>query len=218
MSIEAVIQKKLYEAMFLIDSALATDWDMVISTLETVLKKAGGEIVSMRKWDERKLAYEIDGKARGTYILCYFRADGEKIRDIEKDVQLSERIMRVLILGTEQQKPEDIEKDTPAVKAEKENEEPAKETANDVETAQVDTEKPAEPQESTGDVETAQVDTEKPTEPQETANDVETAQAATEKPAEPQETADDVGAAQVDTEKPVDSQESADESKVNQAQ
>ena len=215
---EAVIQKKLYEAMFLIDSALATDWDMVISTLETVLKKAGDEIVSMRKWDERKLAYDINGKARGTYILCYFRADGEKIRDIEKDVQLSEHIMRVLILGTEQQSPEDIEKDTPAVKAEKKKEEPAQETANDVETAQAATEEPAEPQETADDTETAQAATEESTEPQETADDIGAAQAATEEPAEPQESADDVGAAQVDTEKPVDSQESADESKVNQAQ
>jgi small subunit ribosomal protein S6 len=117
---ETVVTKRLYEGMFLIDSAEAANWDATIAALEKVLKRVDAEIVSMRKWDERRLAYEIDGKSRGTYILCYFRADGEKIRDIEKAVHLSEDIMRVLILSAEQMTPEDLEKDTPAGKMEKE--------------------------------------------------------------------------------------------------
>lgn len=118
---ETVVKNKLYEGMFLVDSALAgADWDGVIATIRTILEKAETEIVSIQKWDERKLAYEIKGKARGTYILCYFRANGERIRDIEKAVHLSEQIIRVLILSAERLKPEDIEKDTPAIKAEKE--------------------------------------------------------------------------------------------------
>jgi small subunit ribosomal protein S6 len=112
--------KKLYEAMFLIKSAeAASDWEGVNKTIKAILEKADAEIVSMRKWDERKLAYNIKGQGRGTYILCYFKAEGDKIREIERDVQLSERIMRALILNAEQQTKEDIEKDTPAVLAER---------------------------------------------------------------------------------------------------
>jgi small subunit ribosomal protein S6 len=125
---EAVVGKKLYEVMFLVDSAQASNWDATIATLEKVLERADAEDVSMRKWDERRLAYEINGKSRGTYILCYFKADGEKIREIEKAVQLSEQVMRVLILSAEQMTAEDIKKDTPAGKAEKE-EAAAKEAA-----------------------------------------------------------------------------------------
>lgn len=114
-------EKKLYEGMFLVDSArAASDWDGLNSAIKKILDKAKAEIVSMRKWDDRKLAYDIRGVERGTYILCYFKADGQKIQGIEKAVQLSEKIIRVLILGTEQMTNEDIEKDTPAVKAEKE--------------------------------------------------------------------------------------------------
>jgi small subunit ribosomal protein S6 len=105
------IVKKLYEAMFLVDSAEAADWDAVITTIKNILEKAEAEIVSIKKWDERKLAYEINGKTRGTYILCYFRAEGGRIQDIERDVQLSERIMRVLILSAEHITQEDIERD-----------------------------------------------------------------------------------------------------------
>ena len=118
------VVKKLYEAMFLIDSAdAASDWDGVIKAVGNVLERADAEIVSVRKWEECRLAYEINGKSRGTYILSYFRADGLRIRDIERDVQLSERIMRVLILSAEHMRQEDIEKDTPAVRAEKREQE-----------------------------------------------------------------------------------------------
>jgi small subunit ribosomal protein S6 len=106
------VTNKLYEAMFLVDSSLAAqDWDGILGTIEGILKRAAAEIVSLRKWGDKKLAYEIDHKARGTYILCYFRADGGRIGDIEQSVRLSERIMRVLILSTEGRTPQDIEKD-----------------------------------------------------------------------------------------------------------
>jgi small subunit ribosomal protein S6 len=102
----------LYEGMFLVDSAMAAaDWDGTLGVIENVLKRADAEVVVMRKWDERRLAYEIDHKSRGTYILCYFKADTQRIAGIEKDVQLSEKVMRVLILTTEGRPAEMVERD-----------------------------------------------------------------------------------------------------------
>ena len=104
--------KRLYEGMFLVDSALATaDWEGTLGAIENVLKRADAEVVTIRKWGERKLAYDVDHKSRGTYILSYFNADGRRVAGIEKDVQLSEKIMRVLILGTEKRPPALIERD-----------------------------------------------------------------------------------------------------------
>ena len=121
MSLETVTTKKMYEGMFLIDSArAAADWDGINAAIRKILERAEAEIVSIRKWDDRRLAYEIKHVGRGTYILTYFRADGQHIRDIEKAVQLSEKILRVLILSAEHMTDEDIEKDTPAIKSEKE--------------------------------------------------------------------------------------------------
>lgn len=135
---ETVAKNKLYEGMFLVDSSQAgTDWDGIIATIRTILEKAGAEIESIRKWDDRRLAYEIKGKSRGTYILSYFRADGGRIQDIEKSVRLSEKIMRVLILSAERIRPEDIEKDTPAMKLEKEKQAGAQETTYEAEAEHV---------------------------------------------------------------------------------
>ncbi len=118
---ETVTKRRLYEAMFLVDSGDAgSDWDGIIADIKKMLKRAEVEVVSIRKWDDRRLAYDIRGKSRGTYILCYFRSNGQKNDEIEKAVQLSDRFIRVLILNTDWMTNEDIEKDTPATRAEKE--------------------------------------------------------------------------------------------------
>jgi small subunit ribosomal protein S6 len=116
-SLKTVINR-LYEAMFLVDSAIAaSDWDGIIATIRNILEKAQVEIISIKKWEERKLAYEINGKSRGTYILSYFKAEGSGIAGIERDVQLSDRIMRVLVLRADHMSEEDIRKDKPALQA-----------------------------------------------------------------------------------------------------
>jgi small subunit ribosomal protein S6 len=167
-SLKTMTEKKLYEGMFLVDSArAASDWDGVNTAVRKMLEKAGAEIVSMRKWDDRKLAYDIRGVGRGTYILCYFKADGGKIQAIEKAVQLSERIIRVLILSTEQMSKEDIEKDTPAAKAEKEKQKAGSEKQQETEPSSQDDEE-----------EESQADRDEEDEESRAAEDVEQAQEA----------------------------------------
>jgi len=126
------ITKQLYEGMFLVDVAKASsDWDGVLSALTKILEKSGAEIISMKKWDDRKLAYDIKGQSRGVYILCYFRVDGTKIHEIEKNIRLSEQVLRLLILNAELMTQEDIDRETPAAKAEKEGIKPDYETSDE---------------------------------------------------------------------------------------
>ena len=104
--------KKLYEAMFLVDSAqAASDWDGTLAAVKRVLERAEAEVVYLEKWVDRRLAFEIEHKTRGTDILCYFKAEGSKIARIEKDVNLSEQIMRVLILTAEDRKGKSAKQD-----------------------------------------------------------------------------------------------------------
>jgi len=108
--------KRIYEALFLVDSALAaSQWDHVIEVIQKILDRAQARVISLRKWDERKLAYLIDRKVRGTYILVYFESDSSKIRPLERDVQLSEEIIRVLVIRTDRMTPAEMEKPTPAM-------------------------------------------------------------------------------------------------------
>ena len=114
LSLETV-EKRLYEGLFLVDTAqAASDWDGTVAVIEKILSRADAEVVSMRKWDERPLAYEINKKGRGTYILIYFNGDPLKITTIERDVQLSEKVVRVMILRTDKMSEEQIAGDTPS--------------------------------------------------------------------------------------------------------
>jgi len=114
------VTKRLYEAMFLVDSAeAAADWKGINEHIKKLFERNGAEIISIRKWDERPLAYPIMGKDRGTYILVYFNSPSDKIALIERDSQLSERIMRVLILRADHVTKDDMEKETPATAIEK---------------------------------------------------------------------------------------------------
>ena len=106
--------KRLYEGMFLVDSALAAqDWQVILDEVQRVLDRAEAEVVSLKKWDERRLCYDIQKKSRGTYILAYFNCETSKIGGIERDVQLSELIARVLVLRTDRMTPGDLEQLTP---------------------------------------------------------------------------------------------------------
>jgi ribosomal protein S6 len=110
----------LYEALFLVDSGeAASDWQGITDHVKKILERSEVEILSIRKWDERPLAYPILGRKRGTYILVYFNAICDKLGAIERDTQLSERILRVLILRGDHVTPEEMAKDTPSMLAEK---------------------------------------------------------------------------------------------------
>lgn len=104
--------RRLYEAMFLVDSGqAASDWDGTIRVIETILKRADAEVLCLRKWSDRRLTYEIQHKGRGLYILCYFKAEGRRIAGIERDIRLSEQIMRSVILTAEDRPAGFVERD-----------------------------------------------------------------------------------------------------------
>jgi small subunit ribosomal protein S6 len=88
-----------YEAMFLLDSAkVAVSWDNAVQHVHNILTKHSSEIVASRQWDERRLAYAVNGHKKGTYLLTYFRTDGANLKDIVADCHLSDVIIRELIL------------------------------------------------------------------------------------------------------------------------
>ena len=111
---------RMYEGMFLVDAGDGTaDWEGVLAAVNTVLSRAKAEIVSVCKWDERRLAYPIGNCKRGIYILGYFRADPAMITGIERDVVLSETLVRAMILRADRIPQEVIDADTPALCAQR---------------------------------------------------------------------------------------------------
>ena len=88
-----------YEIMFLIGQSQTSDIHGIIDHIKDIVATRGhGTILAMRKFDERRLAYEIRGQKRGLYILMYARCSGSDMAHIERDCNLSEKILRTLFL------------------------------------------------------------------------------------------------------------------------
>lgn len=90
---------KLYEGMFLVNQqAAAGDFATAIEHVQQILNRAEAEIVVLHKWDERKLAFPIKSQKRGLYIYALFYVEGVQLANIERDCNLSELVMRELLL------------------------------------------------------------------------------------------------------------------------
>lgn len=89
---------RLYEGLFLLNqSAVANGLPGCIDLVRDLLKRSDADIIVLRKWDDRRLAYPIAGQKRGTYLIAYFRITPTSIAGIERDVNLSEDVLRVLM-------------------------------------------------------------------------------------------------------------------------
>jgi small subunit ribosomal protein S6 len=89
----------VYECMFLLDTnKVAGDVPAASKQLHSLLERNHAEVLASRPWDERRLAYPINGHKKGLYYLTYFRSEGKNIVGIERDCALTELILRALIL------------------------------------------------------------------------------------------------------------------------
>jgi small subunit ribosomal protein S6 len=99
--------KRLYEIMVLYDPSDASkDWDGLVTALQGHIDKFEGETVSLDQWaDNRKLAYELNGLRRGSYLTGYFHVSPEHVHDFERSLQLDEKIVRHLLVKHEKLPP-----------------------------------------------------------------------------------------------------------------
>lgn len=88
-----------YEGLFIFDSnRYGRDPAGISGQLETVITEAGGEVLASRLWEERRLAYPIKRQRKGTYWLTYFKLDSLEIKNINRQFELSDSILRSLVL------------------------------------------------------------------------------------------------------------------------
>jgi small subunit ribosomal protein S6 len=85
--------------MFIFDSGrYSRDAEGVSGQIAKAVQEAGGEILVSRLWEERRLAYPINGQRKGTYWLTYFRLPTDKLTAIRERLKLSDSILRMLML------------------------------------------------------------------------------------------------------------------------
>ena len=97
------------------------DWEAAVKHVEDLLKNRGAEILKSEKWEDRKFAYKLKGHKRGAYLLVYFNAPTDSISPMKRDFELSDNVLRTLIVKVDkvgESKPEEeVEKPVEEVRA-----------------------------------------------------------------------------------------------------
>lgn len=90
---------KNYEIMYIINpTVLEEGREALIEKVNGVLKTAGANILKVEKWGERKLAYPIEKKKTGFYVLTYFEIEGTELTQVEGKLNINEELLRYIIV------------------------------------------------------------------------------------------------------------------------
>ena len=89
-----------YEMIYIIDADLEeTARKELIEKVSALIANNGGEIEKVDEtWGKRKLAYAIDYKTEGWYVLVTFKAPAELPRELERNLQINENVLRYLVV------------------------------------------------------------------------------------------------------------------------
>ena len=88
-----------YEVMYVIDAALEDSARIeLIDRFSDLVKKNGGEIDRVDEWGKRRLAYAINYKTEGYYVLMSFTSAPEFPKELDRILGITEGIMRSMIV------------------------------------------------------------------------------------------------------------------------
>jgi small subunit ribosomal protein S6 len=91
----------IYEATLILDNReVKKGWRTLKGRVKELLERHGCKVVAARRWEDRKLAYEIKKQKRGTYFLSYLEhpAPGDSLFELDRDLLLQDYVLRHLIL------------------------------------------------------------------------------------------------------------------------
>jgi len=76
----------------------------VTPTLESflnVIRNSGGSVEKLDVWGRRRLSYEMNKKSEGIYAVVDIQAEPAAVAELERQMRLSESIMRTKVLRPE---------------------------------------------------------------------------------------------------------------------
>ena len=88
-----------YEAMYSVTPEMEDEAIKgVIEKFSGIITANGGEIEKTDEWGRKKLAYPIDYKTEGYYVLVNFAAAPELPRELERNFRNDESILRYMVV------------------------------------------------------------------------------------------------------------------------
>ena len=95
-----------YEMIYIIDTGLEDSARKeLVEKVSALIVNNGGEIEKVDEtWGKRRLAYAIDYKTEGWYVLVNFKAPADLPRELERNLQINENVLRYLVVKLEEKR------------------------------------------------------------------------------------------------------------------
>ena len=88
-----------YEVVYIIDPAVEEEARKeLIAKFNTLIADNGGSVEKVEEWGKRRLAYAIDYKTEGYYVLVNFQAEAELPKELERNLQISDSVIRYQVI------------------------------------------------------------------------------------------------------------------------
>ena len=87
-----------YELLYIIDNEISDEAkEAVVAKISAVITDNGGTIDGVDKWGTRKLAYPINYKTEGYYVLVNFTAQATLPSELERVMRITDSVVRFLV-------------------------------------------------------------------------------------------------------------------------
>ncbi len=91
-----------YEVLYIITPELEEEvTKAIVEKFSGIVTSNGGEVVSVDEWGKRRLAYAIDYRTEGYYVLMTFAAAPELPKELERNYKNDESILRYMVTRKE---------------------------------------------------------------------------------------------------------------------
>ena len=87
-----------YETLFVVDCSLGEEAVKELVNKFTTLIADNGTVESVEEWGKRKLAYAINYKTDGYYVLVNFKSEGSFTAELERVFGFTDGILRSIVI------------------------------------------------------------------------------------------------------------------------
>jgi small subunit ribosomal protein S6 len=88
---------RIYEELFIVrPDATDEEIDPYVEQISSVITGAGGSVDAVEKWGVRRLAYKVQKRQEGYYILMRFTSQPESVREVERRMRVADLVMKFI--------------------------------------------------------------------------------------------------------------------------
>ncbi len=98
---KSVKRFRKWESLFIIHPERLEEKDQILEKIKQIVESKEGGILKIDEWGLRKLAYPIQKKKQGYYVLIEFYGLSDLPKDLEEFFRIDERVIRFIIVKLE---------------------------------------------------------------------------------------------------------------------